>query len=176
MCTCLFIYAGTVLAGVARHQSDEERLFKAALIYNFAKFTTWPDSSAEQTLPLNLCTLGKNQLIEDIKKLEGKIIKGRKVTIISTNKKHNIEHCHILYIADTEEKIFKKILIKTNGKPILTVSSLSGFTDKQGMIQFYREDGRTRLIINLDAARHAKLEISSRLLILAKVIDTQATP
>lgn len=176
MYTCIFFYAGTAFADVARHQSDEERLFKAALIYNFAKFTTWPDSSAEQALPFKLCTHGKNQLIEDIKKLEGKIIKGRKVSIIPTNKKHIFEHCHILYIADTEEKHLKKILNKTYGKPILTVSGLPGFTDKQGIIQFYRENGRTRLIINLDAARHAKLEISSRLLILAKVIDTQATP
>jgi len=154
----------------------DESLFKAAFIYNFAKFTNWPETALAENSTLLLCTIGKLEAGFDLKRLSGKIIKNRQVEIKSLNKNQSAKNCHMLYIAKSEKKRFKKTIKKLKGKSILTVSDLPGFVKNGGIIQFNRKKGKTQLIINLDHAREANLEISSRLLILAEVTGKQAKP
>ena len=155
---------------------EEERLFKAAFTYNFAKFTIWPDSIADQDGSLILCTIGKSKLVTDLNRLGGKRIKRRTVATRAIKKNQSTENCHILYIAKSEKNNIKSILNTTKNKPVLTVSDLSNFVTSGGIIQFYRKNRKTHMIINLDTARKSGLEISSRLLILADVINTEDSP
>ena len=157
-------------------ESEEERLFKAAFTYNFAKFTIWPENAPGQDGALTLCTIGQSKLVTDLNRLGGKLIKGRAVVIREVNSNQTKDHCHILYIAKSEKNKIVEILNSINNKPVLTVSDLSDFVKSGGIIQFYRKNGKTKLIINLDIARKSGLEISSRLLILAEVINTEETP
>jgi len=169
----LCLNAGNLSAAIAQYQTEEERLFKAAFIYNFAKFTTWPEKSENKNNKLILCTLGKNELTNDLKRLGGKTVKGRQVVIKVVEKKYPVESCQILYIANTEKNNYVNVIKKLKNKPVLTISDLNDFAKKGGIIQFYRKQGKTRLVINLNVARHAGLEISSRLLILANVINSR---
>ncbi len=82
----------------------------------------------------------------------------------------------MLYISKSKSKHYKKILKSVHEKPLLTVSDIPDFVEHGGIIQFYRKKGQTRLVINLNTARNANLEISSRLLILADVINTKVKP
>jgi len=157
-------------------KATDEALFKAAFIYNFAKFTSWPESVLAEDSALVLCTIGKLEAGFDLKRLSGKIIKNRTVEIKSLNKNQSAKHCHMLYIAKSEKKRLKKTIDKLKGQSILTVSDLPNFVKNGGIIQFNRKKGKTKLIINLDHARDANLEISSRLLILADVTGKQAKP
>lgn len=53
--------------------SEDERLLRAAFIYNFTKFTNWPENTEEeQGKPLFLCTTGIDKLVYAIDQLEGK--------------------------------------------------------------------------------------------------------
>jgi hypothetical protein len=54
--------------------------------------------------------------------------------------------------------------------PVLTVSDPKGFSKAAGIVELYVEGGRMRFAINLDAAVHSGLRLSSRLLGLAKII------
>ena len=159
-----------------RSNDTDEALFKAAFIYNFAKFTSWPASVLTEESPFILCTTGKLEAGFDLQRLSGKIIKNRQVTIKSLNRNQSAKRCHMLYIAKSEKNRSKKIIKKLKGKSVLTVSDLPEFVKNGGIIQFYRKKGQTHLIINLDHAREAKLELSSRLLILAEVIGKQVKP
>ncbi len=172
----MWLCTGSLYAADAQHQTKDERLFKAAFIYNFAKFTDWPKNTPGHDGDLILCTAGKNALVDDLKQLGGKIIKGRKLSIRQLQDEQSPDRCHILYIANSEKNRYLNILKATNGKPILTVSELGNFAHQGGIIQFYRDKGQTRLIINLDAAGKARVEISSRLLILTEVINGKETP
>lgn len=171
ICTGLWVNSAALHAGIAHYQTEDERLFKAAFIYNFAKFTSWPESVSKQNSNLVLCISGKNELTKKLQQLDGKAVKGQQVSIQQLQNIKSVAHCHMLYIATTEKNHYKKILAAVQGKPILTISDLTGFVQSGGIIQFYREKGKTRLIINLDIALATGLEISSRLLILAKVIS-----
>jgi len=155
---------------------EEERLFKAAFTYNFAKFTIWPENTEGQDGPLILCTIGKSKLVNDLNRLGGKLIKGRTVAIKAVNNINSKENCHILYIAKSKKNKVRNILDIIKNKPVLTVSDLPNFVTSGGIIQFYRKNRKTHMIINLDTARKSGLEISSRLLILADVINTEDTP
>ena len=54
---------------------------------------------------------------------------------------------------------------------VLTIGDAASFTDAGGVIQFYLEDRKVRFEINLAAAQRAKLQISSQLLKLARVVN-----
>ncbi len=61
-------------------------------------------------------------------------------------------------------------IIKALGQAsVLTIGDDENFTEEGGMIRFYIEDRKERFEINLDATERAKLQMSSKLLKLAKV-------
>lgn len=160
---------------LAKNQTDDERLFKAAYIYNFAKFTRWPDSS-QKNPPLILCTVGNDDLVDDLKRLGGKVIKGRRLTVLQVDKKNYQSSCNLLYIAVSEKKRVSRILKNAQKQPVLTISMLQGFEKNGGMVQLYTSKGKTRILINLLRVRKAGLEVSSRLLMLAKVTGSEDLP
>jgi len=53
---------------------------------------------------------------------------------------------------------------------VLTVGESERFVQEGGMIGFLLEDNKIRFEINLDAAVHARLKVSSRLLAIAKTV------
>ena len=52
---------------------------------------------------------------------------------------------------------------------MLTISDIEGFTQHGGIVQFYFEGGRLRFGIHIESAKRARLQISSRLLALARL-------
>lgn len=156
--------------------TEDESLLRAAFIYNFTKFTSWPDNTVrKQDSPLFICTIGKDQLVNALTKLNNIKIQEHKVVIRSLKNRNYTDNCNVLYVASSEKKFLNKIIRVNRGKPILTISGIRNFAQDGGVIEFFREKGKTRFIINLDAATNAGLEISSRLLILAVVIDSETT-
>ena len=154
--------------------NDEEHLFKAAFIYNFAKFTQWPESVwGKDGSPLNLCTLGDDPLIKDLMRLNGKLVRGRTLKIISNEKQIKTSECHILYITKSLSASYTPLLNSLKLNPVLTISEADSFAKHGGMIELNQQQGQTQLIINLLNVTQANLRISSRLLMMAKIIDTE---
>lgn len=176
-CISLVLIAATINVAIAQTSAEDEQLLKAAFIYNFAKFTSWPEKAWQaQDDSLNICTAGNDKLVAELMRLGGKTIKNRQLIILPMENIKNQGKCQLLYIATSEKKRYKDILASIPGQPILTVSELTGFGRSGGIIELYRENNQTRFIINLAAAGEAGLVISSRLLILAVVIGNEVTP
>lgn len=158
----------------AQNRPDDEHLYKAAFVYNFAKFTDWPEAAwKEKNSPLVLCTVGKDELVNGLKWLAGKEIRGRSVTIRSLKNRETSETCHVLYIAISEKNRYKNILKSVADEPVLTVSELPLFARSGGVIELYSKKSRTRFIIDLGIARKAGLMLSARLLKIAVVIGDE---
>jgi len=178
-CSCLLGCLTTASAAVSVTNSlaDDERLFKAAFIYNFAKLTSWPENTWKNTdAPLILCTAGNDQLAGDLSQLAGKVIKGRSVSTNSLESGQDPAKCHVLYIAMSETENYKKILKSVTHHPVLSISEIPGFVQAGGLIELYRENQRTRFLIDLGKARQLNLQISSRLLRLATVVGNRELP
>jgi hypothetical protein len=72
-----------------------------------------------------------------------------------------------------EVKLAAGIVARLNGSSALTVGESAGFTGLGGMINFTVEDNNVHFEVNVDAAERARLQISSKLLILARIIKEQ---
>lgn len=168
---CAWLFSSSISIANTQTHAQDEPLIKAAFIYNFAKFTSWPENIWQNShAPLNLCTAGNDALVAELGQLEGKTIKQHPVSIRSLGKTMAVENCQLLYIATSEKKRYTTILKTIQKKPVLTVSELPDFENSGGIIRLYR-DKKLHFIINLGAARKAGLEISSRLLEVAKVVN-----
>ena len=82
--------------------------------------------------------------------------------------------CKILFVSTSEKAHADEIIQLVKWLPILTVGETPGFAERGGVIRFTVEDNRVRFEVNVDAAHQADLNISSRLLTLAKIIPQTA--
>jgi len=150
--------------------SEDQRLFKAAFIYNFAKFTRWPSTADNiDETDIFLCTQGQDQLVTDLTRLKGKVIKGRALYV---KKFTETEYCHMLYIATSKKDNYIDTLNAIRNKPILTISEIKNFAKSGGIIELHHKKGQTHITANLNAAHENKLELSSRLLMLSNIIPS----
>jgi hypothetical protein len=88
----------------------------------------------------------------------------------------NSETCQILYVGSSEQPRMSKELDALKDKPILTVSSLPGFMDHGGMIQFVIADNRVRFEVNLTSAARCHLTLSAELLKVAVYVNSNPSP
>lgn len=159
---------------MAQDSAGEEALLKAAFIYNFAKFTHWPEEArADRGAPLSLCIAGEDDLAEALMRLRGRLVRGRPLSVQAFREAGVPGGCDMLYVAASEHRRQSNLVRPLRGLPVLTVSELPGFAHAGGSIELYREAERIRFIINLGAARAAGLEISPNLLRLAVVVGQE---
>ena len=67
----------------------------------------------------------------------------------------------------------RSILRTLKGTGILTIGDTSGFARQCGIINFYLKSGKVRFEINVEASRRENLQISSKLLRLARIINSK---
>jgi YfiR/HmsC-like len=163
------------LAPRAGAQALEEYQVKAAFLYNFAKFVEWPAEAFRTPKdPIMVCVLGHNPFgnaLEEV--IRGKSIEGRAVTFRQVSGSEQASACQILFISSTEGKRFWSLYANLKPEGILTVGEAQGFASDGGVINFKLEDGHVRFEINVGAAEHAQLQISSKLLSLAQIVKTE---
>jgi len=157
------IYAGDPKPG--------EYQVKAAFLYNFAKFVEWPaDAFAQKSDSMNLCILGDDPFGSDLNTIQGEIIGNRRLSIKHVKTTQPLRECHILFVCNSEKKQLPKIVNTLKGASVLLVGDTDGFAQQNIIINFYLEEDKVRFEINADAAKLARLNISSKLLKLAKIV------
>ena len=87
----------------------------------------------------------------------------------------DLRECQILFVSSSEKVHTDEILEFVKWLPILTIGETPGFAERGGVIRFTVEDNRVRFEVSVDAAHNANLNISSRLLTLAKIIPQSAS-
>src|SRR5947208_2904068 len=64
-----------------------------------------------------------------------------------------------------------EVILSVRALPILTIGDTPGFAKSGGMINLILENNRVRFEVNVKAAKDADLNISSRLLALARIVQ-----
>ena len=154
-------------AGAQASQPSEYQV-KAAFLFNFAKFVEWPpETFAGETSPLVIGILGDNPFGSDLERIvAGKLINNRPITVRSFPTAAEAANCHILFISSSEKRL-PEIIQSLHGTPVLIVGETDQFIASGGMVNFVQEASKIRFQINDDAAKAARLKISSKLLSLA---------
>ena len=160
-------------ASTAPGQSVDEYQVKAAFLYNFAKFVEWaPQAFKSGADPIAICILGQNPFNGALEKaVSGKVVSGRAFTVSQISEVRQASGCQVLFVDGFECKRFRSFPRELRMPGLLTVGDADGFAAEGGVINFKLEDGRVRLEINIAAAEHARLRISSKLLALARIVN-----
>src|ERR1017187_3462014 len=155
--------------GHAQNPRPSEYQLKAAFLFNFAKFIDWPpETYADDKSPFIIGILGVNPFGSGLQQtVAGKKINERPITIQTFRAAAEATNCQILFICNSEKKHFSEIIKSLHDAAVLTVSEADQFIESGGMVNFVQEASKIRFQINDDAARAARLKISSKLLNLA---------
>jgi hypothetical protein len=171
----LVLFTGANQAPAQDNPPSEYQL-KAAFLYSFARFIDWPSNSfASPQSPFAICILGLDPFgpaIDDT--LRGKTIGEHPVVVQRAKEPAEVRHCQIIFVSSSEKRQLPEILAALQGTGALIVGESDRFADSGGTIQLMLEKNHVRFAINTDAAESAGLRISSRLLVLAKVVHTAA--
>lgn len=162
----------------ASAQGGREYQLKAVFLYNFAQFTEWPtDAFATAQSPIVIGVLGNDPfgpILDEV--LRGETIGGRPLVAAHYRSVQDIKRCDILFISQSETRRMDEIVNSLKGKPILTVTDAQGPSTDGVIIRFIIENNKLHFRINLEAAKTAHLELSSRLLRLADWPGRRGTP
>ncbi|MBC8288596.1 MAG: YfiR family protein [Nitrospinae bacterium] len=173
MALLLFISVPSGSSFAQEGNATREAQVKTAFIYNFSKFTTWPDR-AFQTLPNNLfpvCLVGSDPLGKLLGQLaKSKTITDRTILFQSNPPQHELGNCRILYISSSESSRLDKILKSIAGHPVLTVGNSRGYAKRGVGINLFEKGGRLRFEINHQAILKSGLTLSSELLVLGVLV------
>ena len=151
---------------------SSEYLIKAGFTYNFAKLMEWPSGAfAQPDSPIVIGVLGTdpfNGTLDQV--LKGKQANGRAFEVKHLKWGADLRGCNILFVSDSETGHLDELFHSIKGLPVLTIGETPGFAQRGGIINFVVEDNRVRFEIDVDAAKQANINISSRLLSLATIV------
>ncbi len=157
LCWAIIIHSPYVLAG----ESDEYTL-KAAFLYNFAAYTTWPDSHIDT---FNLCIYGSDPFGSDLDfLLKKKKINERTITIRRTSNIDHLDQCQLVFISNSATNHLTKIIGALEDKPVLTVADSPGANQLGVALNMAIREDKVTFIANLNRARKAGLSLSAQLL------------
>lgn len=172
LAACICVVFG---AAEARARPTREYDLKAAFLFNFAQFVEWPSEAfPEASTPFVICVLGDDPFGKSLDEIvANEAIRKRRIVVRRHRDVQEISICHILYVGASETPKLNHILAALDGRHILTVGETDLFTTHNGIIQFRLVENKLRLRINVEAAKMAKLSISSQLLRQAEIVDTK---
>lgn len=161
------------VASVAGAQNYSEYEVKAAFLVNFGKFVEWPDKAFDKPgSPLVIGIVGTDPFGDILEKtVKGRTINGRSWKIVRFKSASEIGYCHILFVSSSEKGRMRQIIHAVANKPVLTVGDeLEEFCQLGGIINFSRRQSKYGFEINKITADEKKIRMSSKLLMLAKII------
>jgi hypothetical protein len=154
----------------AAEYPQAEYQVKAAFLYNFARFTSWPEHTSSV---FKLCILGDDPFGEALDALTGKMVHGEILMITRLVHPSELDGCELVYISTSHTDKLDELLALLREQAVLTVSDIDAFIDHGGIIGFRIVDNKVRFEINTTAAARAGLSISSKLLSLANRVSME---
>lgn len=139
---------------------------KAAFLYNFALYTTWPSAAATG---FALCAFGRDELGPALDALAGKVVDGKPVQVRRVDSLVEARSCQLLYVSEATGASLPSVARGLQAAPVLIVSDAAGAAE-QAMIQIEPDGSRLAFSVNLGRVRAAGLDVSARLLRLARSV------
>ena len=155
-----------------RNRDKKEYLLKAAYLFNFASFVEWPAARFKKSdSPIIFGVVGVDPFGDSLEKtFKGRKVGTRALTVSRFSDAKSLGNCHVLFLPQGHKQDLKKIIAYCQKTNVLLVSESPGFLKQGGIVNFYIEDDSIQFEIHVDRAKRWKLEISSKLLRLARLV------
>jgi hypothetical protein len=150
-------------------QASREYQLKAVFLFNFAQFTDWPDSAfANEKSPIVIGVVGPDPFGSALEAtIHDESIKGHPLVLEHYSRVADIKPCHMLFITQPELRHIDEIVKSVKDKPVLTVADNDGTAATAAIIRFTLQNNKVHFRVNVEAARVAKVNLSSKLLRVA---------
>ncbi len=165
----LLVFLGFAAVPAAQAQSREE--IQSALIFNFARFVTWPETAfASPTAPVRLVFVEADGLATTFTDVvRGKNVNGREFEIVKGGAA-DLAGAHIVFVGGAGQ--YAAVSAAVTGKPILSVGE-EGFLGAGGMIAMLRDGAKVVFEIDVSVLNATGLTVDPRLLRIAKTVKGQ---
>jgi len=149
-----------------------EQDIKAGLLYNFLRYTEWPERRAP-TPTVVVCVYGRDPFNGRLAPMSGRTVNGQAIRVRFVDAEAEIDGCSMLIVNAEERARWPALRAHLVRRNVLTVSDYEGFARAGGMIEFTRVDNRIGVRLNLAAAQAADLVVQDRLIRLASVVESE---
>jgi len=168
----LVLTAGFELSGQCLAQTVEESRVKAAYLYNFAKFVDWPPGAFQNPDdPAVICVVGDERTSDVLEAaVSGRKANGRPVQARRPRSPEEFKSCHLLFIGFSDKERIAELLNRLQRSSVLTVGQSDQFISLGGMINLALRNSTIELEIAPEASTAVGLKISSRLLVVARLV------
>ena len=181
-CTTAVVLACVVLASPAGAQQAEdrvvaERLVKAAYLYKFGSYVTWPERAfPKPESPLKIGIVGDDELADELAHLaEERTLNGRRISVYRIQPEQaRSQRMNVLFIGGNNIAQITDTLAAIKGQPVLTITEVGHALDLGSMINFVVVDGKLRFEVSPKAAGAGNLAMSPALFPVAHRVASLA--
>lgn len=154
-------------------EASLEYRVKAAFLYNFAKFVTWPAQVFPASdAPVVFCLAGDDPFQELLDATtKDRKVEGRPIVIRRLPAEAPLAGCHLVFSSESDGARVAHVLQRAAGAGALTVGEAEEFLLRGGMIRLLVDEGKVRFDISTRSAEQAGLKVSSQLLKLARSVE-----
>jgi hypothetical protein len=147
-----------------------EREIKAGLLYNFLKYTEYPESALSGASSISVCLFGGDPFGGYLDHTKGLTVHEKPISVRVITSAGEAGGCQLVFINAGASDRWGQLRAELAGKEVLTVSDFGGFTGAGGMIEFTRSGDHVGALLNMNAVNAAKLHVGSRMLRLVTVV------
>ena len=158
----LFLGFGESLFGQGARNYSHHPIY----IYNFCRFTQWPESKTEITIGV----LGNTPLYQGLMKMAAtKSTYNLKFLIKKYNTPAEIVNCDVLFVPFNTNFDMKQVYQKISGKPVMLITE-DEKVKEMSCFNFVILDSKLMYQVNKQQCDRSKLKVSQKLLSLGIVI------
>lgn len=172
---------GTAFAPPSRAQEATPTEVKAAFLLNFLRYTQWPDPAVGRSAPLRVVVLGSRRFASSLRALLGQhTAAGVRVEVLRFGPKE--PHQRVREAMASAHAVFVEqgwsdadaLMAPLAGQPVLTVGDAPGFAREGGMLGLVQQGSRIVFDANPRAIQDSGLQVSAKVLKLARIVEAEA--
>lgn len=151
-----------------------EQKIKAGMLYNFLKYTHWPEMPAGE--PVRVCLYGGDPFDGNLQPMEERSVNGRPIRVQRLSDPTAAAICQLLVLDTARRSDWPLLQQQLASKPVLTLSEMKNFTGQGGMIEFDHHNSHVRALLNKEAMQATPLRVEDRLLNLVTIVNAGGSP
>lgn len=119
---------------------------------------------------MRICVVGNDAFTKVLREaMENEAVSGHPLVVDSIRSPDMLQGCHLAFVAAAYGDA-RSVLQAAMGRAVLTVGEAANFLEAGGIVRFVVVDGRVRFDINVPSAAAGGLELSSRVLQVARYV------
>lgn len=158
-----------VFAASRADRLEQAKRLKAGVMRHIVQDTEFPDGTfSDSNAALVIAVVGIDPFGPALDKTFGVVrYHGRPIEIRRYPNLASVMPCHVLFVAESEQKDLEALLALVSGLGVLTLGESKDFITRGGMISLHRKGRKIGYEINQRAAQHEGIAFSSKVIALA---------